>query len=168
MPATSRKPRARGAMSALLQKRIAEFDIKPWPGQAMFERVVVFQVPDEELAGEKVSKDSLLFKPVMTQQSDEYRSPRGIIVSAGLQALKIMCDHGMQIGDIVWLAPHLPYRFVIGKTKAGLDITVFFLNVGDIVLDEDVLTRVADGKLDCYLDPDHGNRANPSKHGDDI
>jgi hypothetical protein len=155
-------------MSDLLGKRMQEFDIKPWPGQAMFERVVVFQVPDEELAGEKVSKDSMIYKPVTTQQSDEYRSPRGVIVSAGIQSLKVMCDHGMQIGDIVWLAPHLPYRFVVGKTSAGLDITVFFLNVGDIVLDEDVLQRVADGKLNCYLDPDYGDRANPTTNGDDI
>ena len=168
MPATSKKPRSRGAMSELLQKRIEEFDIPPWPGQALFERVVVFYVSDASASSETFIPDGKIVKVASTRDRDESRSPRGVIVSAGLRALEILSDHGMEVGELVWLAPHLPYRFEVGRTKEGLPIEFMFCNVGDIVLSEDLLDRIGKGVASSYLEVSGAKRKDPISNPDDI
>jgi hypothetical protein len=155
-------------MSDLLGKRIDEFSIPPWPGQALFERVVVFRVPDESAASETFIPDGRIVKVSSTRDRDEVRSPRGVVVSAGLRAMEILTDHGMQVGELVWLAPHLPYRFEVGKTKEGASIEFLFCNVGDIVLSEDLVNRVVHGKAAQYLDVSGKKRKDPIANPDDI
>jgi hypothetical protein len=168
MPATSKKPQPRGAMSDLLLSRMAEFDIPPWPGQALFERVVVFRVADAASASDTFIPDGRIVKATSTRDRDEIRSPRGVIVSAGLRALEILTDHGMEVGELVWLAPHLPYRFQVGMTKEGASIEFLFCNVGDIVLSEDLLDRIGRGVASNYLEVSGQKRKDPASNPDDI
>jgi hypothetical protein len=162
---------------ALLAERITEFRIPPWPGQAQFERVLIYRIPDEGAANEKFGEDSLIFKPDSRKAVDVSRSPRGVIVSAGLQAMDILRGNGMQIGDLVWFAPHVPTRFETGRDDRG-PIEFFFMNVGDIVVDEDTLARVVDGDLSSAFTVDgrHAyskkgellDRKSPATYPDDI
>jgi hypothetical protein len=162
---------------ALLQARIAEFKIPPWPGQAQFERILVYRIPDEGAANEKFGEESLLYKPDSRKAVDVARSPRGIIVSSGLQALDVLLGSGMDIGDLVWFAPHVPYRFETGRDERG-PIEFFFMNVGDVILDEDTLVRVVDGSivLSHTADGRHAyakngkviDRKSPTAYPDDI
>jgi len=126
----------------LLTQRMKEFDIPPWPGEACFERVIVYCIPDSHAAREKT--EGGIYIPTQRVDTDKARSPRGIVVSAGLKALDVLRSNGMDIGELVWFAPHVPFRYVVGRSGAQ-DIEFKFMNVGDIVLSEDILGRVLDG-----------------------
>jgi len=127
----------------LLSKRMKEFDIPPWPGEACFERVIVYCIPDSYAAREQTAGG--IYLPQTRVDTDKKRSPRGIVVSAGLKALDVLRSNGMEIGEIVWFAPHVPFRYVVG-TDGKEDIEFKFMNVGDIVLSEDTLNRVLEGE----------------------
>jgi len=133
MPAVS-KP-------CLLARRIAEHNIPPWPAQALYERVLIFRIPDNESAKETIGETGL-YKPETRVDIDKNRSPRGVVVSAGLRALDILRCQGMELGELVWFAPHVPFRF---RTSANgvQDVEFYFMNVGDIIMSEDVLGRLA-------------------------
>ena len=132
------------ALHPLLSKRMQEFDIPPWPGEACFERVIVYCIPDRYAAREKT--EGGLYIPTQRVDTDKARSPRGIVVSAGLKALDVLRSNGMDLGELVWFAPHVPFRYVVG-TNGKQDIEFKFMNVGDIVLSEDVLGKVLEGEL---------------------
>lgn len=130
---------------SLLERRVREFKIPKWPGRCSFERVLIYRIPDDHAANEKTAS-GLLYKPSSRKATDEARSPRGIIVSAGLEALDIMRAHGKKLGDLVWFAPWTPQRFEVGRTEKA-DIDFDFMNVGEIVLDEDEEKRIESGEL---------------------
>jgi hypothetical protein len=132
------------AIPPLLEKRVNELNIPAWPGQACFERVIIYRIPDEESASEKT--EGGLWKAPSRVDIDKDRSPRGVVVSAGLAAMDVLVSNGMQLGELVWFAPHVPFRFVVGR-KNNQDIQFYFMNVGDIVLSEDILQRAVDGDL---------------------
>ena len=138
---------ASDSIPPLLLKRMQELEIPAWPGQALFERVIVYLVPDEAASADKFIPDGMIYKVDQRKETDKARSPRGVIVSAGLAALDILVSNGMQIGEMVWLSPYVQYRFEVGKRENGSPIEFMFLNVGDVVLSEDILQRVVDGEL---------------------
>lgn len=135
------------ALPELLAKRVNELGIPAWPGQACFERVIVYRIPDEGSASEKFAADGVIIKPETRRETDKDRSPRGVVVSAGLAAMDVLISNGMQLGELVWFAPHVPFRFEVGKRSDGTPWEFYFMNVGDIVLSEDILQRVVDGDL---------------------
>jgi hypothetical protein len=126
---------------SLLDYRVRIFKIPPLPsGVAMFERVLVYRIPDAASASETWG-DGPILKDDMRLTTDKATSPRGIVVSAGLAALDVMRANGMELGDIVWIAPNVFYRFMVGSRK-GKPIEFPFLNVGDIITDEDLADRL--------------------------
>jgi hypothetical protein len=135
------------AIPELLAKRVNDLEIPPWPGQATFERVIVYRIPDEGSSSETFAKDGLIVKPETRRETDKERSPRGVVVSAGLAAMDVLVSNGMQLGELVWFAPHVPFRFEVGKRTDGTPWEFYFMNVGDIVLSEDILQRVVDGTI---------------------
>jgi hypothetical protein len=128
-------------------RRVQELDIPAWPGQACFERIIVYRIPDDGSASETFAKDGVIIKPEYRRKVDKERSPRGVVVSAGLAAMDVLVSNGMQIGELVWFAPHVPFRFEVGKRAGGTPWEFYFMNVGDIVLSEDILQRVVDAEL---------------------
>jgi len=163
---------------SLLERRVAEFAIPAWPGQALYERVIIYRIPDAASARETFSEGGSIIKPDMTQQTQKDRSPRGVVVSAGLQALDILRGHGMELGELVWFAPHVPYRFEVEKA-GGKPVEFYFMNAGDIVLSEDVTVRIAEKRLWVEFDREKKHhvyvssggtckRAEPTKSPDDI
>lgn len=157
----------------LLRERIKQFNIPPAPGQCEFERVLIYQIPDEEKAGEKVSKTSLLYKPINRADADREKCPRGVIVSAGLKAMDILHDHGMQIGEMVRFSPSVYTRFELDRTEEGKERFMPFMNVGDIITSEDVPNRLADGTLEIHYEDGQykykgrgGKRRDPNEYPD--
>ena len=142
MPSKSR------SKDALLMQCMKEFNIPPWPGQALFERVLIYIVPSEEEASETFAPGGAIIKPDTKREIDKARSPRGVIVSAGLAAMDILRGNGMQVGEVVRVAPFVPYRYDCGKDSEGRPIEFMFCNVADVVLSEDILQRLADGELE--------------------
>jgi len=101
--------------------------------RAVFDRIYVFQVPDE------VEKSLAAGRIIMTdvKKAIELQStPRGIIVSAGLNALDVMWSHGIDVGSIVRLqrlAPfHMRYDVIDMKEQYLL-----VMRIGDITGCED-------------------------------
>jgi len=126
-----------------LTRRVHEFKIPAWPGQALYERVLIFKIPEASTASDEIDigDGKKLVKPETRVGVDVSRCPRGIIVSAGLRAMDIMRAQGMELGELIWFAPHVPFRFVV-KQRSGQDDEFSFMNVGDIILSEDVLGRL--------------------------
>jgi hypothetical protein len=140
------KPDLNLAFPKLLQERIKEFKIPPAPGQISFEEVMIYQIPDAEMGGDKFGKDSALYKPETTADTDRRRCPRGVIVSAGLGALGMLRDHGMQLGEMVLFSPHAPNRFQV-KRSNGQAVEFFFMHVSDVKVSEDIPGRLVNGEL---------------------
>jgi hypothetical protein len=135
----------------LLEKRVKEYDIPSWPGEAQFERIIVFQIPAEADAQEKIGS---LFVPQKTRDAQLAKSPRGIVVSAGLKALDIMYSHGMELGEMIWLASWSPFRVQTEVKSGGATVEFFFMSVGDIILSEDMKARFASGEVYLQLQGD--------------
>jgi len=164
--------------TSLLQRRVNEFDIPPWPGEAQFERVLVYQLPDSAAASDTFIKGGLIAKPDNRKSTDQKRSPRGIIVSAGLRAMDILRDNGMEVGELIWMSPNVFYRYEVGKHKNGQPIEFAFMNIGDIVLSEDIINRVWEEKslVLTRINSKHvyqgisgtGMRVDPTQFPDDI
>jgi hypothetical protein len=165
-------------MPKLLRARIKEFKIPPSPGQIAWEEVMIYQIPDDEMGGDKFGKDSALYKPETVADNDRRRCPRGVIVSAGLVAMGMLRDHGMQLGEMVLFSPHAPNRFQVSRAD-GKMVEFFFMHVSDVQVSEDVPVRLVAGDLTLvyekgdYLfiwkgDKSRGGRRDPKQYADGI
>lgn len=159
-------------MPRLLKDRIREYDIPPWPGQATFDNILVYQVPDKASTRLTVAKDSHLVLPEMTVDMKKNMSPRGIIVSAGLRAMDIMRDHGMKLGEMVWYSPYVIHRYDVDRVE-GKNILFFFMTIADVKTSEDIPQRAVDGELKVYevngkYTFREGDRNDPIEHDDRI
>ena len=138
-------------MSSLLERRMKQFDIPDWPGEATFARILVFRIPDKAAKRDTFVEGGSIVKPETTRSNDEFRSPRGVIVSAGLQAMDVMRGHGMQLGELIWMSSYTPWRFEIDTKEDGKPVEFYFMQVGDISLSEDLLAARKTGKLKVEL-----------------
>ena len=136
-------------MPPLLKARIKEFSIPPAPGQALFDEVLIFQIPDEEKGAEKIGS---IYKPNTRKDTDEKRCPRGVIVSAGLGAMDKLRDHGMQLGEMVRFSPHVYTRFELDHDAQGREQYMPFMTVGDIKVSEDIPGRLVSGELELVYE----------------
>jgi hypothetical protein len=164
-------------VKTLLDQRIRKFKIPKWPGQAMYGRIIVYRLPDKAAARESFTKGGLIVKPESVASDTKWRSPRGVIVSAGLQAMDILRGNGMGLGEIIWMASHTPWRFEVDRTTDGQSIEFFFMQAGDVVISEDLLGRMAggsaqieirDGKHQFLLEDSAVPRFDPPQHPDDM
>ena len=160
----------------LLEKRVKEFSIPEWPGQAVYDRIIVYKLPEEKADRETFQKGGVIVKPEHVRSAERASSPRGIIVSAGLGAMDIMRGHGIDLGHVVWLARFAAWRHVVERTEKG-DIEFWFMRVGDIVNSEDLLAslqkkkvkiELRDGKHQLTIDDDLIPRFEPPAFSDDI
>jgi hypothetical protein len=106
----------------------------------------------EEYDTEKFSPESLLYRPQTTQSREFQSSPRGLLISAGIEAMDTLYDHGIALGDIVWITQlgvlRLPYLRVGSE-----DLYFMVLQVGDIAAGEDTYNRLQSGELALKHDP---------------
>lgn len=88
-----------------LEERRRHYDIPETPYLPMGKVILVYRLPSEE-----VTKSGLVIPQVWTEKSDDGTTttgqkspdPKGVLVAAGLQALDVMRDHLIEIGDIVY------------------------------------------------------------------
>jgi hypothetical protein len=115
-------------MPEAIEKRAMEI-------QAVFDRVLVWQLPDSWYGSEKF-EGSVLYTPEATQERQRQDTPRGIIVSAGLNAMDVLRSHGIPgPGAIVTFCVNSYYRLPLdGIRKHHLGL----LRVGDIVASQDL------------------------------
>ena len=101
---------------------------------AVFNRVLVAQIPEEE--GDTY-EGSVILKTEIAKKRDLVEAPRGVIVSAGLQALDELRSNGFDIGHTVGFTRLAPFRRPFA-TIGGERLTLIVLVAGDIVDSEDL------------------------------
>ena len=119
----------------LLEQRRLEYLIPngAFAQRAIYDRMLLWQIPYyRERYG-----DTRIMMSEQGKERNKNEAPRGIIVSAGLQALDVLHDHGSGLGNIVKfirLAPwRLPCDMIGGKEEYPL-----ILRAGDLIADEDL------------------------------
>jgi hypothetical protein len=136
---------------SLLDKRIAEHSIPPWPGEATFARIIVYRIPDKAASRKTFVDGGSIVMPDTVHSNNEFRSPRGIIVSAGLQAMDILRGNGMQLGEMIWMSSHTPWRFEVDTKIDGKPVEFYFMQAGDVTMSEDLLQSRKAGKVRVEL-----------------
>lgn len=162
---------------SLLERRVCEYQIPPWPGEATFARILVYRIPDKAAKRETFVEGGSIVMPETVHANEEFRSPRGVIVSAGLQAMDVLRGNGMQLGELIWMSSYTPWRFKVDTTADGKDIEFFFMQAGDVSLSEDLLearrqgrikVELRDGKHQLTVDESALPRFDPPAHPDDM
>lgn len=162
---------------SLLDQRIEKYEIPQWPGEACFSRILVYRIPDKAAARKTFVEGGSIVMPDDVHSNNEFRSPRGIIVSAGLQAMDILRGNGMQLGEMIWMASHTPWRFEVDTKKDGKPVEFYFMQAGDVTLSEDLLrsrqagnirVELRDGRHQLVIADDRVPRFDPPSYPDDI
>ncbi len=95
---------------------------------AAFDRIILW--PIELYQEEKIGR---IHVPSNVADKDKDTAPEGIIVAAGLEALKVLRSNGMDVGHHVYFLHMNPYWFQCQTSPRGKAHFVRILVVGDIV-----------------------------------
>ncbi len=131
---------------SLLDERLKEHKIPAWPYQPVFDRIVVYRIPEDKAKRETAIEGGLILKPEATLDREKKSSPRGLIVAAGLKAMDELNGHGVGLGHIVWLTKWSFYSHETERTAQG-GVEFLFMRAGDVVGSEDLLTSFNDGDV---------------------
>ncbi len=101
----------------------------------VFDKVYVYQIPLRERS--TYSEGGAIIMPEARQSNERSTAPRGIIVSAGLQALDSLRSTGIDIGHIIRFKKFAPFIQPI-EVVTGVELTVMVIRDGDIVASEDL------------------------------
>jgi hypothetical protein len=117
---------------------------------AAFDKILVWQIPEDNAAGDTYPGTSIVM-PQTGKKRVRDETPRGVLCSGGLQALDVLHTNGHRLGDRVHFVKLAPYRrpCMVVDSK---EIPVMILNVGDIVDNEDLQTRLNTGEMEVAWD----------------
>jgi len=126
-----------------LDKRRLEYGIpngafESYPG---FDKVYLWQIPLPGQGGDHFSGGGKILKPEATQSWERNTAPRGIIVSAGLQAMDSLYSSGFSIGDIVRFKKMSPFIMPVAEIQ-GKVLSVYVVRDGDIEASEDLAEQI--------------------------
>lgn len=142
----------------ILEEMIERYHIPLCPYEAVFDRVVVFSIPERKAMRETYVEGGLIAKPNSRSEKEENESPRAVIVSAGLGARDVLRSHGMGLGHVVWVARLSPWRHEVDRDKDGRPIQFMFIRVGDIVGSETLQDSLKTGSATVDLSADGAHR----------
>ncbi len=128
-------PGALGLPRLLDEKRIKYgIPATAWKSQAVFNKILVWQLPIDESA---TYGGGLIVKTDERKARERNEAPRGVIVSAGLQALDELRSHGVDIGHTVHFTHTAPFRKRL-PAIAGKEPSLVILHSGDIFDSEEL------------------------------
>jgi len=119
----------------LLEQRRLEYLIPngAFAQRAMYDRMLLWQIPYyRENYG-----DTRIVMSEQGKDRNKNEAPRGIILSAGLQALDVLHDHGSGLGHIVKFIRLAPWRLPCDMI-GGKEEYLMILRCGDLIADEDL------------------------------
>lgn len=130
-------PRGTYNIPMLLDERRFEYAIPNgcFEHYPTFDKVYIWQLTLTER--HTYSEGGSILKPDAVVASDRNTAPRGIIVSAGLQALDALRSTGVDIGHIIRFKKFSPFIQPVGEIK-GHVFTVMVIRDGDVVSSEDL------------------------------
>lgn len=138
-------PGALKGIPPLLEQRRLEYQIpdEAFGRACMFDKILLFQIPMWEGG---VYGDTSILMPETGAERVEESAPRGVIVSAGLQALDVLHSHGSGLGHKVLYVHMSPWRVPFMMIQ-GHELYLIPLRVGDLVADEDTAQGLRSGEL---------------------
>lgn len=141
----------------LLRKRLEEMKGTPYEIpeealclQAVYDRVLVWQFPDEKVGKSTYGKGPIHKAPTTIDRIAQ-SIPRGIIITAGLGCMDALKANGMDVGHVVYFCVNSPYRLPLDD---GDKHFLCLLRAGDMVASED-LARALD-KGECFINETDG------------
>lgn len=122
-------------LPALLEERRQQYLIPngAFAQRALYDRMLVYQIP---YYVDRYGDTRILMSDEGKSRSKN-EAPRGVIVSAGLQALDVLHDHGSGLGNIVKFIRLAPWRLPCDMI-AGKEEELLILRCGDLIADEDL------------------------------
>ena len=129
--------------------------------QAAFNVCLVWQVGRYE--SDKIGDTGLYMAQTTKKRIDE-ETPRGILVSAGMEALDCLRSNGIDIGHMVSMLRLAPWRMPCDMV-AGVEYNIMILRAGDITGSEDLSAALRAGKCRIEYDADNGQHHYVDEHG---
>lgn len=102
--------------------------------QAVYNKVLVAQIPEEET---DTYAGTNIIKTETTKKRELVEAPRGVIVSAGLQALDELRSNGVDVGHTVGFTRLAPFRRPFASI-GGERLSLIVLHAGDVIDSEDL------------------------------
>jgi len=159
-------------LTPLLEAKRIKYGIpnSAWRGQPLFNKVLVWQIPLDE---SEAYGGGLILKTDRVKGKELTEAPRGVIVSAGLQALDELRSHGCDVGHTVSFTHLAPFRKFL-PAIAGKEPSLVILHSGDIFDSEElaenlktrkcrVITRENEGAIEHFFCDENGRTWNPAK-----
>lgn len=146
---TKMSPPGELGVCELLEKRRWEYFITDgaFASQPALDRMYVHQIDENPfgMVGSIYGSDGAL-------QREHESNPIGIVVSAGLSAMDILRDHGIDVGHRITFVAMSPWR-VKTDMIGGVDEHMVIMRVGDIQSSFDTMDAIRNGKLEMvYVD----------------
>lgn len=114
---------------------------------ALYDRVLLWcEIPDADF-GETGKASKSIYLPPTSQKANQEKSPRCLIVGAGLQALDVLRSNGSDLGHIVYLVHLNPWWIPCGRSQEGTEWWVRVVSAGDLGADEDLANDMQAGKV---------------------
>jgi hypothetical protein len=134
----SLKPLGHYNIPEILDKRRLEYLIpngafESYPG---FDKCYIWQISLEG-ARDTYSEGGKILMPDAVKSYKKNTAPRGILVSAGLQAMDSLYSTGFKIGDIVRFKKFSPFIMPVGEID-GHELAVMVVRDGDLEASEDL------------------------------
>jgi len=121
---------------------------------AAFDRILLWQV-DPLYQEKETIKNTFAGTSILMPETSSKRvrdeTPRGVIVSAGLQALDNLRSNGLDVGHLVNFVRLSPWRIPIASYEGNL-IYLIVLRDGDLIASEDLQQSVRSGKAGVTYD----------------
>lgn len=123
-------------LPALLEARRRIYDIPDgcFRQVAAFDRALLWQINDQE--GDTF-KGTVIIKAERTKQREREVAPRGVLVTAGLEALDYFYAHGIERGSIVKFVRLSPWKMPVDVID-GKEQDMQVVRCGDVVAVEDI------------------------------
>lgn len=132
-------PGALGLPGLLDSKRVKHgIPDSAWKSQAVFNKILVWQLPIDEA---DTYGGGLIQKTDAQKKRELSEAPRGVIVSAGLQALDELRSHGVDVGHTVFFTHLAPFRKRL-PAIAGREPALVILHAGDIFDSEELASNL--------------------------
>ena len=139
-------PRGTFNIPMLLDERRFEYGIPNgcFAQFPVFDKVYVYQITTKER--ETYTEDGRIIMPEARIAHERNTAPRGIIVSAGLQALDSLRSTGIDIGHIIRFKKFSPFIQPVEDID-GHELTIMVIRDGDIVASEDLAKAYHERKI---------------------
>lgn len=120
---------------------------------ALYDRILLWQIEPKEQEGKNTYGGGMIILPETAQRRVREECPRGVIVTAGLQALDHLRSNGVDLGHIVSFVRLSPWRKPIA-TFDGHAQHLLVMRSGDLIDSEDLQEMLKANALTVARSPE--------------